>query len=188
MTIPTGLLPTFETKRLIVKEVSREDIPSYQKYFSDYEVIQHLAAHVPWPYPNDGVSQFLESFIFPKQGNDVWLWGIFKKENPRELIGAIHLWREGRPENRGFWLGKKFWGLGYVTEAVEPIIEHAFNDLGFEKLIFANAVGNIKSRRIKEKTGAKLIDVRPAKFVNPAYTEHEIWELSKAEWVKRVNG
>ncbi|WP_413583483.1 GNAT family N-acetyltransferase [Bdellovibrio sp. HCB288] len=100
-------------------------------------------------------------------------------------MGAVHLWREGHPENRGFWLGKPFWGKGYMTEAVEPVMNYAFNELGFDKLVFANAVGNLKSRRIKEKTGARLISVSPANFVNPKYIEHEIWELTKKEWAQR---
>ena len=175
-------LPTFKTDRLILREVTHEDILSYEKYFINYEVIQHLAAHVPWPYPKNGVREFLDKFIFPDQGKTQWLWGIFEKENPAELIGAVHLWREGRPENRGFWLGKPFWGKGYMTEAVAPVMDYAFNNFGFEKLVFANAVGNLKSRRVKEKTGAKLIDVKPAKFVNPEYTEHEIWELKREDW------
>ncbi len=177
-------LPEFQTKRLNLRGVSQADIPTYQKYFADYEVIKHLAATVPWPYPENGVQEFFDKFIFPHQGDTQWLWGIFEKQNPQDLIGAVHLWREGRPENRGFWLGRPFWGKGYMTEAVEPVMNYAFNDLGFEKLVFANAVGNTKSRRVKEKTGAKLIDIRPAKFVNPEYNEHEIWELSKSDWIE----
>lgn len=69
----------------------------------------------------------------------------------------------------------------------EDIPAYAFNQLGFEKLIFSNAVGNLKSRRIKEKAGARLIDVRPAKFVNPEYTEHEVWELLKTEWTDKLS-
>lgn len=176
-------LPILETKRLILRGVTHEDIPSYEKYFIDYEVISHLAAAVPWPYPENGVREFLDNLVFPYQGKTEWLWGIFEKNNPSELIGVVHLWREGHPENRGFWLGKPFWGKGYMTEAVESVMDYAFNELGFEKLVFANAVGNLKSRRVKEKTGARLIDVKPAKFVNPKYTEHEIWELTKSEWV-----
>lgn len=167
---------------MILRGVTQADIPSYQKYFSDYEVINHLSASVPWPFPENSAQDFLDKFIFPYQGSTQWLWGIFEKQNPHKLIGAVHLWKEGRPENRGFWLGKPFWGKGYMTEAVKPVMDFAFNELGFEKLVFANAVGNTKSRRVKEKTGAKLIDVKPAKFVNPKYTEHEIWELNKSEW------
>ena len=57
-----------------------------------------------------------------------------------------------------------------MTEAVKPVMDFAFKDLGFDQLVFTNAVGNERSRRIKEKTGARLIDVRPAKFVDPSYS------------------
>jgi RimJ/RimL family protein N-acetyltransferase len=63
-------------------------------------------------------------------------------------------------------------------------MDYAFEQLGFTKLVFANAVANEKSRRVKVKTGARLIEVRPAGFVNPAYTEAEIWEFTKEEWKK----
>jgi RimJ/RimL family protein N-acetyltransferase len=177
-------LPEFQTERLILRAVSVKDIPSYHKYFVDYEVIQHLAAHVPWPYPEDGVKWFLENNIFPHQGNNLWMWGIYEKEKPLELIGAVHLWREGKPENRGFWLGKAFWGQGLMTEATAAVNEYAFTKLGFDKLYFTNAVGNTASRRVKEKSGAKFLEVREAQFVNPKFTHTELWELSKESWEK----
>lgn len=180
-------LPFFKTERLILRGVTHENIPSYEKYFIDYEVIGHLSAAVPWPYPKNGVLEFLEKFIFPNQGKNQWFWGIFLKEKPNDLIGAVHLWREGHPENRGFWLGKPFWGRGYMTEAVVPVMNYAFDELGFEKLVFANAKGNSKSRRIKEKTGAKLVCIRPAKYADPKYTEQEVWELKKEDWKRLKN-
>ena len=175
-------LPEFTTNRLVLRGVQISDSESYQKNFADYEVIQHLSHLVPWPYPENGVYEFLKNVILPEQGIVRWTWAIFLKEDKEEVIGVVDLWRKGCPENRGFWLAKKHWGNGYMTEAVEPVMDYAFRNLGFEKLVFANAVGNIRSRRIKEKTGAKLIEVRPAKFVNPKYTEHEIWELTKDNW------
>jgi [ribosomal protein S5]-alanine N-acetyltransferase len=44
-------LPVFTTERLILREVTEADAPSYEKNFVDYEVISQLAATVPWPYP-----------------------------------------------------------------------------------------------------------------------------------------
>ncbi|OFZ21073.1 MAG: hypothetical protein A2X94_07005 [Bdellovibrionales bacterium GWB1_55_8] len=181
-------LPVFETERLILRAVQQSDAAAYEKHFVDYSVIGELAAKVPWPYPKDGVAQFLQTQIIPRQGNNRWVWGIFLKENLAELIGCVDLWRDGRPENRGFWLGKAFWGNGYMSEAVMPVMDYAFAHLGFERLVFSNAVGNIRSRRVKEKSGARLIGTRPAKFVNPAYTEAETWELTKSEWQARVRG
>jgi len=60
--------------------------------------------------------------------------------------------------------------------------------LGFEALILSNALGNIRSRRIKEKSGAKWLRNEPAAFVNPAYTEREVWELTKSDWTARKSG
>lgn len=176
------MLPVFKTDRLILRGVELSDAESYQKNFADYEVIRHLSHHVPWPYPEDGVYNFLKDGILPSQGSDRWTWAILLKDQPDEVIGVVDLWRKGSPENRGFWLARKHWGKGIMTEAVEPVMDYAFKYLGFETLIFANAVGNTRSRRVKEKTGAKLTDVKPAKFVDPQYTEHEIWELNKEDW------
>ncbi len=175
-------IPVFETRRLLLRGITLQDAPSYQRHFNDYEVISQLASVVPWPYPDKGAEDFIRTFILPQQGRDRWFWGIFLKDNPGEMIGGVDLWRNGSPENRGFWLARKFWGKGLMTEAVEPVMDYAFADLGFDKLIFSNALGNTKSRRIKEKTGARLIGARPAKFVSQDYTEAETWELTKVEW------
>lgn len=71
-----------------------------------------------------------------------------------------------------------------MTEAVTPVMNYAFDSLGFEKLIFANAAGNKRSRRVKEKTGARLLRLEPAEYVNPEYEQREVWELTKQEWHK----
>jgi RimJ/RimL family protein N-acetyltransferase len=177
-------LPEFTTDRLKLKGVTEADVAVWTKHFVDYEVIRHLAAKVPWPYPDNGVRDFVMNQILPHQGKDRWVWGIYLKENPNELIGVVDLWRPGTPENRGFWLGKEFWGRGIMTEAVRPVMEYAFDALGFEVMIFANAKGNVRSRRIKEKSGARLVRVESADFVDPDFTEQEIWELTKEEWRK----
>ena len=181
---PTVKLPTFNTLRLIVRELSVEDAASYEKHFVDYRVIRNLSAVVPWPYPQNGVQEYISNVVVPIQGRDRWIWGIAEKDTPDEVIGCIDLWREGKPENRGFWLAHQHWGKGYMTEAVEPVMQYAFEELGFEKLIFTNAVGNTRSARIKEKTGARFICREPAQYVDPTFTEREVYELTKDEWYR----
>lgn len=69
-----------------------------------------------------------------------------------------------------------------MTEANFPIIRYAFDVLGFEKLILSNALGNLRSRKIKERSGAVLIGTREFRFVDPQYTQSEIWELTPKNW------
>jgi ribosomal-protein-alanine N-acetyltransferase len=184
MTGQSAKLPVFETPRLRLREVLPCDIESYSRNFVDFEVINELSATVPWPYPADGVARFVHDVIIPNQGDGRWVWGIFLKTDLHELIGIVDLWREGRPENRGFWLARRCWGQGIMTEAVTPVTTYAFTTLGFETLVFANALGNIRSRRVKEKTGARFVRTEPGKFVNPAYREREVWELTRDAWAQ----
>lgn len=181
-------LPLFETNRLILKEITLEDAPSYQKHFSHYEIIGHLAPHVPWPYPKDGAFQFIKNVVVPNLNKNFWMWGVYLKTQPQELIGAIDLYKNPTAaDNRGFWLGQEFWRQGLMMEALKPITDFAFSDLGFTELRLSNALGNNSSRRIKEKQGAKLVGTREAKFINPDYTQAEDWILTKTAWQQQKN-
>lgn len=186
-TIQNMKIPEFHTKRLFLRGICLADAESYERHFADYEVLRYLNKTIPWPYPKGGAKEYFQSDIFPKQGVSVWHWGIFLKEDQKECIGCVSLWRKGRPEHRGFWLGKKYWGKGLMTEAVHPVCSYAFNELGFEKLIFSNAVQNTASRRIKEKTGCRFIKTMPRQFVDPQCKEVEIWELTKEGWFQFCN-
>lgn len=179
-------LPCLRTPRLILKGVRLKHAAAWQRHFADYQVIRHLSTAVPWPYPKDGAAQFIQNVLLPAQGKNRWAWGIFLKGRPDNLIGCVDLWRnqKGKPENRGFWLGRRFWGKGYMTEATSAVTDHAFRKLGFKKLVFANALGNRRSRRIKEKEGARLIGLESVKSIDPRYTKLEIWELTRADWKK----
>jgi [ribosomal protein S5]-alanine N-acetyltransferase len=176
------VVPTLFTERLELRPVTEADADACERHFADYEVIRHLSSAVPWPYPEGGALAHIREVVLPAQGRGRWVWGLHLKGDDSGLIGVIDLWREGRPENRGFWLGRAFWGQGYMMEAVIRVTDFAFDELGFDQLVFSNAVGNRRSHDIKARTGARIVDVIPRQFVDPAYTHSEIWRLTKAEW------
>lgn len=178
-------VPTLSTKRLVLTPVDESMAADYERNFVDYEVVRHLSSGVPWPYPIGGILEYLKKSVVSQQGRGRWVWGLFLKSAPAEMIGVVDLWREGRPENRGFWLARPKWGQGLMTEACEVVNRYAFEQLGFTTLVFSNAVGNLASRRVKEKTGARLIGTRKAGFVDSSYTEAETWELTKQDWLAR---
>lgn len=175
------------TPRLTLRPLELSHVEDYERHFVDYEVIRHLSSRVPWPYPKGGVRTFLNEVVLVEQGVNRWDWGLFLKSNPSELIGSVGLW-QGGAEQRGFWLARQHWGQGLMTEAAEAVNSFAFGTLGFERLVFSNAVGNLASRRIKEKTGAVLLGQRPGEFVDPQYRLAEFWELTRESWAQRQVG
>ena len=45
-----------ETERMILRPLEVRDAPAIQRLFPQWEVVKHLYAQVPWPYPDDGAA------------------------------------------------------------------------------------------------------------------------------------
>ncbi len=65
------------------------------------------------------------------------------------------------PKNRvlhigSTWIGREFQGSGLNTEMKHLMLDHAFNEMGFEKVEFRIDERNIRSRKAVEKLGGVL--------------------------------
>lgn len=73
------------------------------------------------------------------------------------LLGGITLGniRRGVAQNGqiGYWIGERFAGRGYMSEAVALVCEYAFGRAGLHRLEAACIPGNTKSVRLLEKNG-----------------------------------
>lgn len=176
--------PILETERLILRPMRIEDAEAHFRYINDWEVARYLGASFPWPYPEGGSVYFLTKYT----GNDVesWFWAITHKERGEfadEMIGIIELRPQQTEGQRGFWLGRAFHGQGIMTEAAAITNDFWFDKLKKPFLNMHNASTNLASRRIKEKTGAKLIGLKDStNYLDPSFTQTEIWELTAEDW------
>ncbi len=172
--------PTLKTERLILRPISMDDVDDIQRLFAYWEIIQHLSAKVPWPYPNDGALTHIRDDVLPQmQKGEIHVWSIRTKDN--EFIGSINLrMTESNDGHRGFWLALPHHGKGYMSEAVASVNDFAFDTLGMKKLIVKNAKNNTASRRVKEKTGAVYLHDEELKHNNCATAE--VWEITPESW------
>ncbi len=53
----------------------------------------------------------------------------------------------------GLWIGTRWWGMGYGTEAAQALIDRAFAEGHVNALWCANRVTNARARRVIEKCG-----------------------------------
>jgi ribosomal-protein-alanine N-acetyltransferase len=175
--------PTLETDRLVLRPVTLADAPAIQKYFDNWNIIKRMQVRVPWPYPKNGAEEFLRGTVLPGvESGDCLYWAILAKDGPDEAIGMIEFrFQDNSGGNRGFWLAEPFWGRGYMTEAVSAVQDYLFFDLGIERFVVTNARTNQASRRVKQKTGARLL--------GPATLQHhqggldaEKWEVTRERW------
>jgi RimJ/RimL family protein N-acetyltransferase len=163
-----------------------KDAPVIQRRFPHWDVVRWLDAKVPWPYPPDGASVFVANCLEEMARGEKFHWAIVPKTGPADLIGSISLWPDngtGR-DQRGFWLDPRFQGRGLMTEAADRVTDYAFRELGWPHLWLTNAQGNYASRRIKEKQGARLVDLALGSYVG-GETSQMIWQLTRDAWMAR---
>ncbi len=72
-----------------------------------------------------------------------------------EILGAIGLTHDHRYHNGelGYWIGEKFWGKGYATEAGRALLEFAFKEKNYHKVYARHFGSNPASGRVIEKIG-----------------------------------
>jgi len=59
------MIPTLETRRLLLRPLELADAEQAQILFPHWEIVRHLADAVPWPYPADGAHCFYRDVALP---------------------------------------------------------------------------------------------------------------------------
>jgi RimJ/RimL family protein N-acetyltransferase len=179
--------PTLQTARLILRPLAPSDAPAIQRHFNNWNIIQHLASVVPWPYPDNGAETFIARELEKvAAGEDVYNWMLVLRGGDGEAIGNIRF----RPSadnakgNRGFWLAEPYWNQGLMSEAVSAVNDFAFLTLGIESFDVCNAATNAASRRVKQKTGAEFVGHIELAHHN-GQTLAEKWRVTRQNWLRR---
>jgi RimJ/RimL family protein N-acetyltransferase len=176
--------PILETDRLILRPMRLSDAPRIQEQFPCWDVVQYLANVIPWPYPEDGAETFLAGRLRDEGKSDAHTWAITLREKGDDLlVGVIELSPSDKDENRHFWIGKPYQKLGYMTEVVAAVNDFAFGDLQMPHLILGNAEPNVGSHRLKEKSGATVVEIiEEMEYVGGKY-RHIRWKLTRQQWL-----
>jgi len=183
-TRPMPPTPVLETPRLVLRPVRSKDAPVIQRRFPRWEIVRWLNARVPWPYPPDGAASYVAACLAEMARGEKSHWAIVPKSGPADLIGMIDLWPDdgATRDQRGFWLDPDFQGQGLMTEAAGRVTQYAFEDLGWPHLWLTNAQDNHPSRRLKERQGARLVDLLIGDHVGGRGTKM-IWQLRREDWL-----
>ncbi len=175
-------IPVLETPRLRLRPLRLADAPQCQELFPHWEVVEFMAAAIPWPYPDDGAQTYLESVLPKMAAGREYDWAItLKATNDDLLVGIISLYPEGE-DSRGFWLARAYHNRGLMTEAMSAINDFAFFELGMPHLTLNNAEPNTASHRLKEISGAKIVEINDdVPYVGGRFRQIR-WRLTREDW------
>lgn len=179
-----------ETERLVIRALREEDCAELVEYMNDWDVNGPLE-HPPFPYTYADAKEFYDKMM---RGIEVGKPEFFAicDGGTDEMMGGIGLHPEHSFQQRaftcemGYWLGRMYWGQGYMSEAIPPVLDFGFNAL---KLRMVSATTNVENERSKKVLrGLGFTYLGDHKRVKPTLRGTEVmscWELSLADYEKR---
>ncbi len=173
-----------ETERLILRPWKEDDAEDLYRYACDPLV----GPAAGWP-PHTSVEnsrEVIRNILSHEENRAVVL------KETGEVIGSVGVMRAGsgtapvRDDERelGYWIGRRYWGLGLIPEAVRELQRYCFEELGCIGLWCAYYEGNDKSRRVQEKCGFvphHSEENQKCRQMEEYRTEHFTY-LSKVRW------
>jgi len=185
------LLAVLETKRLVLRAPQLVDGKAIAALANDRRIAENTA-RIPHPYRIADAESWIIGAKADMDGGETYLITLVDGT----VIGCCGFDMRDEPTPEvGYWLGARYWGKGYATEAVRALIDHMFSNTEHNALNSSVRVTNPASRRVMEKcgfqwTGVGLCRIRALSSSVPVdrfRLERGIWTALKS-WgpMKRV--
>jgi len=171
-------------ERILIRDYTFNDIDDFYEYASDPSV----GPNAGWkPVPSIEIARrVLSGHIISKE-----TFGIVLLEN-KKLIGSISIYNGGlrkykRVKQLGFSLNSKYWGNGYMSEAIKLAIDYVFNYTDCDVLEVGHHSDNYRSKRVIEKAGFNY-DGRLCKYkvlYDGRLVDADFYSMTKDEYERK---
>ena len=178
-------LPVITTPRLVLRWISEDDIDAVYDIFSDPQVMRYWSTG---PLSNREAAARMQREIAEGNLNDTMMkWGLALRES-NTLIGTTTLFNLNRDNGRaeiGYALSRSIWGKGYMNEALQALLKHAFEVLEMRRLEADVDPRNTASIRTLERLGFQREGfLRERWHVNGEIQDAIFFGLLRREWIK----
>jgi RimJ/RimL family protein N-acetyltransferase len=143
-----------ETERLWLRWPRMADAPAIAMLAGDPEVALKTAL-IPYPYETHHAERFIMAARAENAAGEGLSLVLAPKRQPNEAIGVIgaHGSANRGVAMLGFWLGKPYWGQGYMGEAGAAFVDLIFGVSSIENISSCALPTNADSLRVLEKLG-----------------------------------
>ncbi|MFD3158009.1 GNAT family N-acetyltransferase [Haloimpatiens sp. FM7330] len=175
-----------ETKRIVLRKLVIEDA---ENIFKNWASLEETMKYLPWE-PSKSIEQVkvrLQNWINLYSNNTFFQWGIELKSS-KELIGIINLHEvdvNNQSAETSYILAKKYWNKGFMTEALQAVLNFGFEDIGLNRINAEYYDGNISSEKVMLKNNLQYEGVAKEKYLKKGKFYNAIqYALTKKEWEK----
>jgi ribosomal-protein-alanine N-acetyltransferase len=171
------------TEKLILKNLKMKDAAFIKKNISK-KVIKWLP-DIPWPYTLADARKYIRTCLINLKNKKSYDFGIWFKN---DLIGTVSLYEVNLKHKRarlGYLLNRRYWGKGFMTEAVLAILYFGFYILHLKKIYTGVVSGNQRSLKLLKRLKFKKDGINRKHFIiRKRFYDEIILSLLKDEFPK----
>lgn len=147
-------LDILETARCLVRETTVADVDAFYGIYGEPEITRYMEPLYDDPeeeraYAKDYIEKVYAFY-------DFGIWTVVEKGSGAVIGRAGICYREGYGDPElGFMIGVPWQGKGFATEVCLAVLEYAWQELGFERVLAFVQPGNVVSCRVCGKIGMR---------------------------------
>jgi len=176
--------PTLATQRLRLRPLEPGDAAIIQNAAGARQIADTMIS-LPHPYPVGEAERYVaKQRVEQEVGHSV----TFTVEQKAEgsfcgLVEVRKIEREHSQAELSFWLAVDAWGHGYMSEALQVVVQYGFEDLDLNRLYAYHMLRNPASGRILERNRFKqegLLRQRVRKWGK--FEDVALWAILRQDW------
>jgi [ribosomal protein S5]-alanine N-acetyltransferase len=140
-----------ESKRCLINPFQTSDYEDVKTLYVNPEVRKYLGG-IP---TEDSIKGTFKEMVNPAYTS--YYWGV-REKNTNKFVGLVSLDRhhDGDDFEVSYQLLPEWWGAGYGTEMVKKVLQFAFNELNFSKVVAETQSKNTFSCKLLERLGMEV--------------------------------
>ncbi|HPD98374.1 MAG TPA: GNAT family N-acetyltransferase [Synergistales bacterium] len=151
-----SLFPVITTKRLVLRQLSRDDAPMLHNIWSDPVVLEFMVLD-PFETLEEAIAMIELLDGLYETGTGVrWTVTLASDGTVMGTCGYHNWAKEHFRAETGYELGKDFWGKGYMKEAMSAILEFGFKEMDLNRVEALVTDGNERSLSLLKSLGFKV--------------------------------
>lgn len=172
-----------ETKRLILRKPTSDDIDDIFEYGRDEDVVRftRFKAHKTL----QDTKMFLQIVKQQHQNKTGLTLAIELKENSKVIgsISFLNISQENERGEIGFALSKEYWSKGIMTEAIQKLLEFGFKKIKFNRLEAFSNIENFRSSNLLNTFMQKEGVLKERDKVKDRFCSFNIYSILRKEYI-----
>ena len=178
--------PIIETRRLCLRKLQKKDSEDMYEYSRDPEVARHVLwdAHTSIHQTRNYLRFLIRQYRNAAPGT----FAIALRETGKVIgtIGFMWVQTDNRAAEVGYSLSRTYWNQGYMSEALQAIVEFGFTKLNLNRIEAQHECDNPASGRVMQHAGMRHEGTLRQRIFNKGrYVDVELYAIVRSDVIQR---